>query len=295
MSGAQHANAQGTVGQTLKSLREARNLALADIAARLRLDPRVIAAIESGDHDSLPSALYVRGYVRGYARLLGTDPEHLVGLYNEEAPSPPPEIVPEMSRPSQTSSDDTPVRAATLIVVVMLGVLLVVWWQNTYRVAPRMVADAAPVPAQEPAAAAPQPQSQLPYSYTVVTHPTATFYQAPDPGPELATGTNPGAAVVPATGTAPVAAAGSAAAVPAGPDALLFRAQTDSWLEVTDRSGERIYMDFIHGGESLSLTGQAPFDVIIGYAIGIAVEFNGKAFDPAPYTRAGVARFSLGQ
>lgn len=290
MSGAPVANAQGTVGQTLRALREAQNLGLADIAARMRLDPRIIAAIESGDHDALPSALYVRGYVRGYARLIGTDPETLVSLYNEEAPSPPPDIVPEMSQPSQTSSDDAPVRAATLVVIVLLGVLLVAWWQNTYRDTPRPVAQATPAPApvQQPAPP-PEAQSQLPYSYTIVTHPTSIFDQPP------ARGTTPGTgAARPATGTAPPAT-DLAAAAPAGQDALLFRAQTDSWLEVTDRSGERIYMDFIHGGESLTLTGQAPFDVIIGYAIGIAVEYNGEAFDPAPYTRAGVARFSLGR
>lgn len=284
MSGAQNADAQGTVGQTLKSLRVAQNLSLADIGSRMRLDPRVIAAIECGDTGSLPGALYVRGYVRGYARLLGTDPEQLVRLYNEEMPAPPPDIVPEKSRPTQTSSDDAPVRAATMAVIVLLGVLLVAWWQTTYRDVARPVVVDGGAAAEQPAPA-PRPQSQLPYSYTIVTHPTSTFYRAPDQLEDAVAG---GGAVVSA-GNAPLTDSG------AGTDALLFRAQSDSWLEVTDRSGERIYMDFIHGGESLTLTGQAPFSVIIGYANGINVEFNGQSFDPAPYTRAGVARFSLGQ
>ena len=85
------------------------------------------------------------------------------------------------------------------------------------------------------------------------------------------------------------------ASAASGPDQVSFHVNSDSWLEVTDRSGDRIYMDFIHGGESLTLTGQAPFSVLLGYAIGATLEFNGQPFDPAPYTRAGVARFSLGQ
>lgn len=290
MSASQTANMQGTLGHTLKTLRETQNLTLADIASRLHLDPRVIAAIEADDHQALPTALYVRGYLRGYARILGTDPEHLVGLYNEEAPSAPPDILPEISRPAQFRSDDAPVRAATVAVVVGLAVLLAVWWQTTYAPAP------APMPAltAPPAAAALKkavaPQSQLPYSYTIVTHPTSAYYRAPD----VEEGGDAG--LVDAGAPAVAAGASAVAHSPTGgPDQIIFRATADSWLEVTDRSGERIYMDFVHGGESLTLTGQAPFAVLLGYAIGVVVEFNGQPFDPAPFTRAGVARFSLGQ
>ena len=274
MSDPQTANTRGSLGHTLKSLRETQNLTLADIASRLHLDPRVIAAIEVDDHQALPPALYVRGYLRGYARILGTDPEHLVELYNDAAPSAPPDIQPEISRPAQIRSDDAPVRAATVTVVVGLAILLTVWWRTTYP----------PAPAPSPALVAPPvaaelkpvaPQSQLPYSYNVVTHPTSAYYRAPD---------------AEEAGAAETASAGTG-----GPDQVVFRVTTDSWLEVTDRSGERIYMNFIHGGESLALTGQAPFAVLLGYAIGAAVEFNGQPFDPAPFTRAGVARFSLGQ
>ncbi|OGT84504.1 MAG: hypothetical protein A3H91_12785 [Gammaproteobacteria bacterium RIFCSPLOWO2_02_FULL_61_13] len=291
MSDPQTANTHGSLGHTLKALRESQNLTLADIASRLHLDPRVIAAIESNDHQALPTALYVRGYLRGYARILGTDPEHLVGLYNEEAPSVPPDILPDISRPSQIRSDDAPVRAATAAVVVGLAVLLAVWWQTAYppatAPAPRPALATAPVVAELPPVA---PQSQLPYSYTVVTHPTSAYYRAPEVD---AVGETAGTDTVATSAAAGVNTPPNAAT--GGPDQIIFRVTSDSWLEVTDRSGDRIYMDFIHGGESLTLNGQAPFSVLLGYAIGASLEFNGRPFDPAPFTRAGVARFSLGQ
>ncbi len=292
MNDPQTANTRGSLGHTLKALRESQNLTLADIASRLHLDPRVIAAIDADDHRSLPPALYVRGYLRGYARILGADPEHLVGMYNEEAPSVPPDILPDISRPAQIRSDDAPVRVATAAVVVALAVLLVAWWQTTYppasTPAPKPALAATPPVAPELKTVA--PQSQLPYSYTVVTHPTSAYYRAPDVDESQATGladASPAAATE-TPGTQPATA-------PGGPDRISFHVTTDSWLEVADRSGDRIYMDFIHGGESLTLTGQAPFSVVLGYAIGASLEFNGQPFDPAPYTRAGVARFSLGQ
>jgi cytoskeleton protein RodZ len=291
MSDAQTASTRGSLGHTLKALRETQSLTLADIASRLRLDPRVIAAIEADDHQALPTALYVRGYLRGYARILGTDPEYLVGLYNEEAPSVPPDILPDISRPSQIKSDDAPVRVATAAVVISLAVLLVVWWQTTYP--PASAPAPKPAPAAPPAVAELKtvaPQSQLPYSYTVVTHPTSAYFRAPD----VKAGGETGHAD---TGTQVAVDGGNArpASATGGSDQIIFRVTSDSWLEVTDRSGDRIYMDFIRGGESLTLTGQAPFAVLLGYAIGATLEFNGQPFDPAPFTRAGVARFSLGQ
>jgi cytoskeleton protein RodZ len=286
----QPAHAPGTLGHTLKSLREARNLSLSDVAARLRLDPRVIAAIEANDFDALPGALYVRGYLRGYARVLGASPDQIVERYNEEAPSVPPQIVPEMSRPPQRTSEDMPVRAASIALAVLLGVLLLLWWQNTYLRAPQPFAGMTATPAPVERTPAPKPQSQLPYSYTVVTHPTATFYRAPDPVEAPDDGATTLVPVAGTSGPAPVPGTGST-----GPDRVLLEAATDSWVEVTDRSGERIYMDFIHGGESLTLTGHAPFNVLLGYAPGVTVEFNGRTFDPGPYTRAGVARFDLGR
>lgn len=294
MNGAQAANVQGTVGQTLKSLREAQNLTLSDIAARMRLDPRVIAAIEAGDQQALPGALYVRGYLRGYARLVGMDPETAAEMYNEEMPSTPPDILPAMSRPSQRTSEDAPVRLATAAVVALLGVLLVVWWQTTYRQQPAAVATAAPdaTTNREPAPP-PQPVSQLPYSYTIVQHPTSAYYRAPDAvrDPDAPPEAN-AATALPMAASAGPAPAGNA---PPGPDAIRLEASSDSWIEITDRSGERIYMDFIHGGESLTLTGHAPFNVLLGYAVGMTVEYNGQPFDTAPHMRAGVARFSLGR
>jgi cytoskeleton protein RodZ len=268
-----------SVGHMLKALREAQNLTLADIAGRLHLDPRVIAAIETGDQGALPVALYVRGYLRGYARILGADPEQVVDLYNEQSPSTPPEIIPEISQPHQSTSEDTPVRLTTAAVAIVLAGLLGVWWETTYR-GGSSVESKAKLPPSTPALElkprVQAPLSQLDYTYTVVTHPDSAYFQGAD------------GIVAPLRTPAP-------AASPVGTDRILFRATTDSWLEVTDRTGERIYMDFLRGGESLTLTGEAPFGVLLGYAPGVSVEYNGRTVDTTADTRAGVARFSLGR
>ena len=56
MGDPQTANTRGSLGHTLKVLRETQNLSLADIASRLHLDPRVIAAIEDRKSTRLNSS-----------------------------------------------------------------------------------------------------------------------------------------------------------------------------------------------------------------------------------------------
>jgi transcriptional regulator with XRE-family HTH domain len=62
-----------TVGETLRSAREAQGLSLTDVSARTRVPLRHLQAIEAGDYQSLPSPTYAVGFARAYARAVGAD------------------------------------------------------------------------------------------------------------------------------------------------------------------------------------------------------------------------------
>ena len=61
-----------------------------------------------------------------------------------------------------------------------------------------------------------------------------------------------------------------------------------------DVNGDKVYMGLGRAGDTLDLHGTAPFSVLLGFAQGVKVEFNGKPFDLASYSRSGVAHFTLG-
>ena len=67
-----------SLGQRLRSERERQGLSIPDVAQRLKYAPRQIEAIEADDFNALPGLTFVRGFVRGYARLLGADGDALV-------------------------------------------------------------------------------------------------------------------------------------------------------------------------------------------------------------------------
>lgn len=76
-------------GQMLKRARESRNLTVAAIATQMNLDIRIIEALEAGDQSRLPAPIFVRGYLRGYARQVGMPEAEVLGAYQAQAPQEP--------------------------------------------------------------------------------------------------------------------------------------------------------------------------------------------------------------
>jgi len=72
-------------GALLKREREKRGLSHTQISQLTRLRPRFLEAIENEEWDLLPAPTFVRGFIRSYAHVLGLDEERVVDLYREEA------------------------------------------------------------------------------------------------------------------------------------------------------------------------------------------------------------------
>lgn len=60
-----------SIGQRLKAAREAKKMALADIAAQTRIPIRHLQHIEDGEWDALPASTYSIGFARSYANAIG--------------------------------------------------------------------------------------------------------------------------------------------------------------------------------------------------------------------------------
>jgi curved DNA-binding protein CbpA len=75
--------ARGPSGATLRAVRERAGLSLEDVGEQTRIAVRFLSAIEEETFDRLPSATFVRGYVREIAAILGLDEEDVVEGYME--------------------------------------------------------------------------------------------------------------------------------------------------------------------------------------------------------------------
>ncbi len=210
-------------GAALTMERERQGLSINEIAARLRLHPKQIAALEQEQFQQLPASAFVRGFVRNYAKELRLAPEALLAQVNARLPLD--------SRAVLAPWGSAAVRAASaerlsrgLAIFGIVGGLVVLGLVGWIAKAPRAPtapaaakAEAAPIPIPAPPATAVEtaPLANAPQQATVAGANNADG--APVPAPTQKTTTAPAlASNVPANsdGGAPLAASRTDDAAP---------------------------------------------------------------------------------
>lgn len=74
------------VGALLKGERQRKGLDFGQVSEMTRIQPHILQALESEDWSSLPSPIFVKGFVRSYAHVVGLDEGEIVALYQKTAP-----------------------------------------------------------------------------------------------------------------------------------------------------------------------------------------------------------------
>lgn len=80
------------LGDILRAQRESKGITLEQAAEDTRIREKFLAALESGDSQALPGAVYTKGFLRNYADYLDLDATELVAIYTAErsaTPEPP--------------------------------------------------------------------------------------------------------------------------------------------------------------------------------------------------------------
>jgi cytoskeleton protein RodZ len=82
---------ESSPGAMLRTARIQHNLNVEQVAKELHLDARIVTAMENDDHAALPEPIFVQGYLRSYARLVGLSTDEIVSRYSAQGrPNPPP-------------------------------------------------------------------------------------------------------------------------------------------------------------------------------------------------------------
>ncbi len=73
-----------TVGESLRRKREEENISLQSVAAGTRITPRYLQALERDEFHSLMAEVFIRGYLRSYAKFIHLNPEEVLALYQHQ-------------------------------------------------------------------------------------------------------------------------------------------------------------------------------------------------------------------
>jgi cytoskeleton protein RodZ len=285
------------VGQELAAAREARGLALSDVAQQLKFAPRQLEALEQEQFEALPGATVTRGMVRNYARLLKLDPEPLVQRIAGRFETPDANRLAARYHQPVPFSDGA--RRSTFVYLAMsLGVLLLVggvayeWHQERTaakkgaslakaRPAPAPREEAAPPPALAPVAAAP-----VPVQPAVAVPPITPKVVVPEK-PQEKTKVQERPTDRTFVSTAP------ASSLPPGRYRLVVRTVGEAWIEIKDSADRLLVSSLNPAGSERVIRGKPPYSLVIGNASQVIITYDDKPVNLAPHTRQDVARLTV--
>lgn len=316
-------------GEMLARERVKKAMSVAEIAAQLRYSTKQIEALEGDDYARLPGTTFVRGMIRGYAKIVGAQAAPIIeAMEKRHIPSP---ITTDL-RATRVPFPDGKARSTKVYVWLCVAVLTVVsgvvyeWHfglpQLFMEQAPMSQPDgveggisAAPAQAANISAQANgsdtgiEPgteSSKRVQAVTVIPVPSSPVSISPiqdNPAPSVLVQIKPVPIKpsVPAS-TIPVstisASTITASTIPVSPivrDAprLRFEFQKDAWVEVKERGGRTLIAQINPGGTQSIVQGTPPFVLIIGNATNVRVTYGDKPVDLAQHIKFDVARFTL--
>lgn len=228
-----------TAGARLASARSRLGLSLDQVADHLKLDPHTVLALEKDDHRAIGAAVFVRGFLRRYAALVGESPADMEALY---ARRPDAETQPDLSRIGMHRIEPAAFRPSlgvkpALIAALALAIAGAGWWAMYSR----------PPAAGAAASASPLPPAALPL-------------------PAAADSALQASGATPAGPTADA----KPAALP-GRRQLRLSFTGECWAEIYDAHGARLFFGFGHAGTTQELSGVPPFRLVLGNAAALTV------------------------
>jgi cytoskeleton protein RodZ len=275
-------------GAVLAAARRAQNLTIADIARHLKLSSHQVEALETGAHERLPGPVFVRGFIRNYARLLKLDPDELVRAMAETPPAIPREAAVSPDIPYPTAATSNWPRYAALAAVIVTALAIYEFVLNE----PESTVTKAPERAAVPAVVAETPAA--PGVAPAASPPQAALTPEPAPsGPSV---------LAPPSARPPAAAVEAAIPAPAestektrkpGQRELRFAFEGESWVRVEDGRGHVILSQLNAPGTTQRVYGTPPLTLIVGNSQVVRMMYEEKPVDLAAHTKVDVARFTL--
>lgn len=96
-------------GEILKKAREEKDLSLHEIGLSLKINNKILKAIEDGDTSKLPAKTFLRGFVQSYANFLHLNTDEVLAIFYEEMGStkPTPYKKEEINSVTSEAKEDT--------------------------------------------------------------------------------------------------------------------------------------------------------------------------------------------
>ncbi|MEA5097793.1 MAG: DUF4115 domain-containing protein [Burkholderiaceae bacterium] len=297
-------------GSELVALRQQSGMTVEQMAARLKLTPRQILALEADNYAVLPGKTIVRGFIRAYAKVLKADPAPLVAMVPEEKVPETQNLAPTwrgMSTPYSETRLPTLGRhnpasgkwmMAVALIILLLGALLVGrqkgWLPNLSRVeiarAEKASSPSAASAAKEAASVGTITAAESEAGKLVQKELPAITPAQVLPASEEAAGQQQNAK--PADGASSLEAANSATSSNLV-NSLVLRCREQSWYEIRRANGNVVKSGLLQAGGSETFEIVEPVQLTLGNAAGVDASLRGAPLEIRPEDGNRVVKLNL--
>ncbi|KPN20392.1 hypothetical protein AO715_10990 [Xanthomonas sp. Mitacek01] len=256
------------VGERLRDARVEAGLSVSEVASRLRMQIRVVEALEAGNWARLGAPVFVRGQLRSYLRLLKL-PESLADTVPDAVSTRPMDLTPRTYTPPMQRMLDKAMGRAVYVVITAL-IAVPVWVATRSHVDNSRPVETASL-GLDGGAAAQTAEAARPARPTPVT---ASLGAMPKRMP------------------GEVQVADLAAPTVTASD-LVLRFSGDSWIEVLAPDGSQVEQALVQAGQERRFAAGSVGRVKLGNAGVVEVLRGGDVQDLSRFQRANVARFTV--
>ena len=308
-------------GKILKSYRLNLGLSLDEVSAETRIPLNSLTQIESDNYAAFTTPVFVLGYIRRYARVVGADADQLIRYYHEQNSSPEAELMvvetPSIRAPAPKAFPLTQIKmglsiAALVLVAIVLVMLAPTWSGSGSRPTD---SESAPVGA---AIVAKEPGAQRDRQTVSEQSTESEVLESPVPADSDSALAQTVSSVAgadedvvvsvlpvpepPASDESPVDVSAELASAPLsepldealpGESLLEISFREDCWVEVKDASEKTVFAELKNKGDNLRLFGLAPFNVMLGNARAADIRINGRQFGFEPLAGRTTLRLSV--
>ncbi|MBN2467491.1 MAG: DUF4115 domain-containing protein [Deltaproteobacteria bacterium] len=238
-----------SVGEQLKKERESKKISLEEVAGTLRINKKILEALENDQYESPFPSVYLKGFLRSYCRYLGLDEKEILPLYDEVCGYKKA----ESSHQKENKTEKTVFRGTLLVLLIILTVLLVILGRDILiKSPPGTESDTRPQRGPQSGSPAVPPVSSSP--------------------PEVAI---PVAALPPDETMPPL----NGDDVSQSSVAIMVNCQQSSWMEV-GIDGERPFEVMGFKGDTVSWEAKEKIELKVGNAGGVVISVNGIPLKP---------------
>lgn len=303
-----HESTRLECGAKLRSTRIEQDLSTQAVAKQLRLSNKQIDALEQDDFAALPEPTIVKGFIRNYAKLLKIPADAMLAAYAEMTPDAVPYAVGINSGINMKITEKAKSGSSRYLLLALLFLLgLGAWFfYQSYIQKPDLantIADISdglptldlPMPEPELEAALPEAPAVSPAASVAESDSAQVTASSETVSAETSTAASTSEESVVATQVSEQLVDEKETPAVAGKTRLEFNAKQETWLNVTNQSGEEVYNKILYAGNRDVIDVAQPLEIVVGNAHGATLVVDGKPIDLAPYTRTNVARVRLNQ